>query len=124
MPQVPADQFQIVVDGRRCNLKIGIRQRPSRILQLRRQKAVYLGHGGIIGQYGHGGQDPFPDIEQMTLPGRGTEGSSVQFPDYNGTCKLIFARDAPEPFDISRSRSKAQQFRDGVRIEKISHPIT
>jgi hypothetical protein len=124
MPQVPTDQFQIVVDGRRCDLKICIRQRPSSILQLRRKEPVHLGHGCIIGQYGHCGQDPLPDVEQMALPARRTEGSSVQFTDHHGTCKLIFARDAPEPFDIGRSRSKAQQFRDGVRIEKISHPST
>lgn len=124
MPQVSADQFQIVVDGRCCNLKICIRQGLSRILQLCRQKAVHFGHGHVIGQNGHGGENPLPDIEQMPFPPCGPEGTSVQFSDNHRTCILVLAGDPAEPFDIGRSWLGAQQFRDGVCIEKKSHTLT
>lgn len=124
MPKVPTDQFQIVVDGRRCNLKIRISKRLSGLLQFGRQKPAHLRNGNIIGQYSHSGQDTLPDIDQMALPRWRPEGASVQFPDNHGTRKLILSGDAPEPFDVGRSRSGTQQFRDGVRIEKVSHQVT
>ena len=70
MPKVPTDQFQVVIDSRRCDLKIRISKRLSACLQLRGEEPAHLGNGHIVGQHRHGRQDPLPDVDQMALPRR------------------------------------------------------
>ncbi len=108
MPKIPTDQFQVVIDRRRRNLKIRISKRLPGPLQLGGEQPANLGNGHIIGQYSHSRQDSLPDIEQMALPCRRAEGSSVQFPDNYGACKLTLSGDAPQPFHIGRRRPWTQ----------------
>jgi len=95
MPQVSTDQFQVVVDGRRRNLKIRIRKRLSGLLQLRGEQSAHLCDGHIIWEYSHSRQNTLSNIGEMAVPHRRTIGSSIQFPDNHSTCKLAFSGNAP-----------------------------
>lgn len=68
MPEVPGDQFKVVIDRCRRNLKIRISKNLPCLLQLRRQESTHLSNSHIIGQHGHSSENTFPDIRQMALP--------------------------------------------------------
>src|SRR5690606_7844367 len=68
VPQVARDQLQIVVQRRRRDLEIRVRQDLAGRLQFRAEAAVHTRRRHVVLQNGHCGQDPLLDVAQVALP--------------------------------------------------------
>ena len=69
MPKVACNQLEAVIEGRGCDLQVGIRKDVPASLEVGSNLTEDTGRREIEGQDGDSGQDPLLDVGQMPLAG-------------------------------------------------------
>ena len=109
MSDVPCNELQIMIDGSRCDLKVGIGKDVARLLQLSADHTEHSSGREIERENGNRGEYAFFDVDEVALLRSGAEGTLEQLADRHGTGELRVSWDLPKPVDIRLKGVGAEQ---------------
>ncbi len=105
MAEVARDQLKVVIEGRGCDLQIGVGEDVPAALQIGADLPEDPSGRDIVGEGRCRREDPVLDIFQVALLGSRAIRALEEFPDSHCTGELGVSRDCPEPIQIRLERT-------------------
>src|SRR5216117_3921441 len=99
------------MQGRRGDLQIGVREPPTRKLQVRPNTSVDPRTRQVVGEHRDRGQHPALDVLQVPGQLRRPKGAAVELADDDAARELLASANRPEPLKIAPGRPWPESLR-------------
>jgi hypothetical protein len=121
--EIAGDELEVVVNRRRGDLKIRVRQHPLGRFQLRLKSPVHPRNLDIVRENRQSGQHACLDVAQVSRSVGRTTRPLEQFADHDCARELFGTGDGTEPPNVPRQWAAAQHLRDRARVEEKGHSV-
>lgn len=105
MAEVACHQFKVMIEGRGCNLKVGVGEDVPTPLQIGADPSEDPGDREIVGEGGYGRKNTLLYVLQVALLGRGAIRALEELTNGDGARELGLPRDRLEPIQIGLKRT-------------------
>ena len=121
--EVTCDEFWIVIDGCRRDLRVGVREGVAIALEIGADLPEDPRDWEVVLQSGHRRQSMVLDVSEVAFSSSRAVRALEELTDGNSAGELGITRDLAEPVHVGLKRARSEHLRDCVGIEEVGQGI-